>query len=99
MSKQLTDIEVRHIAKLANLILSEKEIELFTPQLVTVLEYIDKLSEVNTTFVEPTSQVTGLANVERNDVTTPSLPQEKALSNVKAEKGLFRVRAIFHEQD
>lgn len=88
-------IDVPHIAKLANLPLKPEEKEKFEKQLSEVLAYVEKLKEVDTKNVDITSQVTGLENVTREDETTPSLSQEKALSNTKSQhNGLFKVKAI-----
>lgn len=59
--------QVEHIAKLARIELTEKEKEKFSTELSSILEYIDKLNRVDTSKVEPTSQVTGLENEFRND--------------------------------
>ncbi len=92
-------INVKHVAKLANLPLIDKEITKFEPQLSEVLEYIKKLEEVKTKDVDPTSQVTGLENVVRNDETVSSLPQDEALSNAKAQhNGFFQVKGIFDNE-
>lgn len=63
----LTKQEIEHVAKLARLELTEEEITKYGEQLSAVLSYIDQLSEVDTTGVEPTAQVTGLENVWRED--------------------------------
>ncbi len=92
-------INVPHVAKLANLPLTENEEKLFEKQLSDVLQYIEKLGEVDTKNVIPTSQVTGLENVTREDVTEVSLSQEKALSNTKAHhKGSFQVKGILESE-
>lgn len=65
---QLTQAQVRHVAKLARLQLSEEEVDKFSKQLSTVFEYMDVLKEVNIEGVEPTAQTTGLENVTRQDV-------------------------------
>ncbi|OGH29923.1 MAG: asparaginyl/glutamyl-tRNA amidotransferase subunit C [Candidatus Levybacteria bacterium RIFCSPHIGHO2_12_FULL_37_9] len=91
-------IDVGHIAKLANLEIKESEKEKFQKQLSSVLQYVDKLQEVDTKDVEATSQVTGLENVTREDETKPSLTQEEALSNSKStHNGFFKVKAILDE--
>ncbi len=64
---KLTKEEIQHIADLARLDLSEGELEKYGSQLSGVLDYIDQLQEVDTADLEPTSQVTGLENVYRND--------------------------------
>lgn len=88
-------INVRHVAKLANLPLGDEEVGKLESQLVETLEYVEQLNEVDTKNVEPTSQVTGLENVTREDVPLESLSQEQALSNAKhTHNGLFKVKAI-----
>jgi len=64
MAKLTTD-DVKHVAKLANLPLTDEEIKKFQEQLSSVVSYIDELQEVDTKDVEPTSQTTGLENVFR----------------------------------
>ena len=59
--------DIEHIANLARLDLSEKELELYGSQLSDVLGYIDQLQEVNTDGIEPTAQVTGLESVWQED--------------------------------
>jgi len=63
----LTKEEVKKVATLARLELSEEEIEVLTPQLANILGFIDQLKEVDTTDVLPTAQVTGLSDVWRAD--------------------------------
>jgi len=88
-------IDVKHVAKLANLPLKDNEVEKFESQLSSILDYIKKLQEVDTSKVEETSQVTRLENVEREDETRPSLPQEETLSNTKDKhNGMFKVKAV-----
>lgn len=91
-------IDVKHVAKLANLTLKDNEVEKFEDQLSSILDYIKKLQEVDTSSVEETSQVTGLENILREDEAKPSLPQEEVLSNTKDKhNGMFRVPAILEE--
>ncbi|KKP67604.1 MAG: Aspartyl/glutamyl-tRNA(Asn/Gln) amidotransferase subunit C [Candidatus Roizmanbacteria bacterium GW2011_GWA2_35_19] len=98
--KTLTRDDILHIAKLGNLTLNENEIELFKQQLSSVIEYINKLQEVNTEDVEPSSQITGLTDVLREDKINNerTLTSEQALANTKSkEKNLFKVKAILTE--
>lgn len=91
-------INVKHIAKLANLSLKHEEGKKFEKQLSEILSYVEKLKEVDTKNVEITSQVTGLENITRKDEITSSLTQEEALSNAKSQhNGLFKVPAILTE--
>ncbi|MDO8660093.1 MAG: Asp-tRNA(Asn)/Glu-tRNA(Gln) amidotransferase subunit GatC [Candidatus Parcubacteria bacterium] len=91
-------IDVTHVAKLANLPLKPEEKEKFEKQLEETLSYVEKLNSINTDGIEPTSQVTGLENVTREDETKPSLTQEEALSNSKSiHNGLFKVKVILQD--
>ena len=92
-------LDVKHIAKLANLTLFEEEEKKFEKQLEETVEYIEGLSEVDTTNIEPTSQVTGLENVTREDEISPSLSQEDALKNAKStHNGYFKVKGILRSE-
>ena len=92
-------INVRHIAKLANLPLKKDEVKKYENQLLSILGYIDKLKEVDTENVQETSQTTGLENVSKKDVPLPSLSQEDILSNTKSKhNGFFKVKAIFENE-
>ena len=67
MSTITTD-DVRHLAQLSNLGLSDDEINALQGDITNILDYINQLNELDTTGVEPTYQVTGLENVWRDDV-------------------------------
>ena len=76
----LSKDEVRHIAKLSRLKLSEEEVEKFSKELTSILDYIDILNELDTENVEPTAQVTDLTNVFREDkVLKPESSKEELL--------------------
>lgn len=64
----LSSDDVRHVAKLARLDLTDEEVTRFTKDLGGIFELIETLRQVDTKDVEPTAQVTGLANVTREDV-------------------------------
>jgi len=64
----LNDEQVRHVAKLARLELSDEDVTKFGGQLNKVLGYMDILKEVDVDGVEITNQVTGLSNAMRDDV-------------------------------
>ena len=88
-------IDVKKVAKLANLTIDPKDEPKFEKQLTEILGYIEKLKEVDTEGVEITSQVTGLENVTREDNSAESLTQEEALSGSKStQNGMFKVKAI-----
>ncbi|MBI4232006.1 Asp-tRNA(Asn)/Glu-tRNA(Gln) amidotransferase subunit GatC [Candidatus Peregrinibacteria bacterium] len=75
----LSDDQVRHVAKLARIELSDEEVKKFSKQLSAVLEYMDVLSEVDTTDVPETSQVTGLKNVMDKDEILPAQANREEL--------------------
>lgn len=74
-------ISVEYIARLARLSLSNKEKELFGLQLSSILSYMEKLNELDTRDVEPTSHVLSLSDVMRDDTPGHSIPREDALMN------------------
>lgn len=92
-------IDIVNIAQLANLTLEKDEIELFQKQISEVFEYVRKLDGVKTENIEPTSQVTGLENVLREDKTAESLSQDKAISQSTAtHNGFFQVKGILENE-
>lgn len=87
--------DIEHISSLARLSLTEKEKELFGSQLSSVLDYMEKLNELNTADVEPTSHVLPLSNVMRDDIPGTSIPREDALMNAPDHTDkFFRVPKI-----
>ncbi len=94
----LTTEEVKKIASLARLNLTEGEIEIYRGQLSSILDYVGQLKEVNTDGVEPTRQVSGLQNVTREDEVIPSsVDEHERIINQFPQKqdGLLKVRAVF----
>ena len=88
-------IDILKVAKLANLKIKDDEKNELEKQLTSILDYIEKLKEVDTEGVEETNQVTNLENVEREDLALPSLEQGIALLNAnKKHEGFFEVEAI-----
>lgn len=95
METKITRQEVEHVASLARLSLGEAELEAFAEQLGKILQYADKLKELNTEGVPPTAHPLPIRNVFREDVARPSLPVEEALSNAPDRDGdFFRVPSI-----
>ena len=86
---KITIKEVEQVARLARLELTEEEKERTRAQLDSILSYIDKLNELDTSAVEPTSHVLPMTNVFREDQVRPSLSQEEALANAPDRHGLF----------
>lgn len=80
---------------LARLNLTETEKKLFTEQLDSVIQYIDKLNELDTSNVEPTAHVLPIKNVFRKDELRPSLSRDKALQNAPDSRdGFYKVPKI-----
>ncbi len=91
----ITRDDVRKVAALARLELSETEVERMTRELGGILDHIAALSELKTDHISPTSQVLDLSNVLRDDVVVPSLPVEAVLANAPdRDEQSFRVRAV-----
>lgn len=98
MTKQILSVDqVLHVAKLAQLNLTQEEVTTFQTQLSKVLDYVGQLQSVETKNIPETSQVTGLENVTREDKLDPSrdLTTEQALANApQTEKGYIKVKAV-----
>jgi len=90
--------EVRHVARLARLHLTDEEAERMREQLDAILAYIDKLRELDVEGVEPTAHAVPLVNVMRDDALAPCLPQDAALANAPDRAGeFFRVPRIIED--
>lgn len=87
--------EVKHVANLARLAISEEEADMFTDQLSSIIEYAEQLNELDTEHVEPTTHVLDLKNVLRKDEPKEWISQEEALKNAPdKQEGYFRVPSI-----
>ncbi len=87
--------DVRAIADLARLELSDADVQLYQRQLSAILGYFQKLEELDTSHIDPTSSVLPLTNVLRADVAGAALPLDDALANAPDSDGeQFRVRAV-----
>lgn len=83
------------MAHLARLNLSQEELVKMTGQLDTILSYVDKLSEIDTTGIEPTTHAHNAVNAFREDGVVPSLQREESLANAPADNGeMFKVPRI-----
>ena len=81
---------VKHVALLSRLSLSDKELELYSRQLESILTYIAKLNELDTKDTIPTSHaLSTLKNVFRKDSPRPSLSNDDVLANARAKEGEF----------
>jgi len=91
----VTKKDVEHVAGLARLALTEEEKELYTSQLSRILAYVEKLKELDTTGVEPTTHAIPVTRALREDSVMPSIPREDAIQNApEREKGCFKVPRI-----
>ncbi len=84
---KISQAEVRHLARLARLEPDEDEIASLTPQLDQILAYIDKLNELDTTDVPPTTHALEVVNAFREDEVRPSIGREAALANAPRANG------------
>lgn len=88
--------EVRKVALLARLRLSDDEMATMQQQLSSILDYIAMLQQADVTDVPITAQVTDVVNVMRPDEVRPSLTVDEALANAPAkEDGYFKVKPVF----
>ncbi len=74
-------IDVRYVANLARINLSDEEVTLYSTQLEDVMGYIEKLSEVDVEGIEPTAHAYELTNRVRRDIPVPGIPAEGFLQN------------------
>ncbi|MBW6520984.1 MAG: Asp-tRNA(Asn)/Glu-tRNA(Gln) amidotransferase subunit GatC [Desulfoarculaceae bacterium] len=84
---KITKEEVERVAHLARLNLSAEELETMTSQLDTILSYVAKLEELDTTGVQPMTHAFAEANAFREDRVTGSLAREEALANGPCQNG------------
>ncbi|MDX1435173.1 MAG: Asp-tRNA(Asn)/Glu-tRNA(Gln) amidotransferase subunit GatC [Anaerolineales bacterium] len=87
--------EVRHIAELARLKLTDEELETYRVQLSSILDHVDSLQDLDTSGIPPTSSVLPPQTVLRQDEPRPGLTLDQVLKNAPdAEKGQFRVPPV-----
>lgn len=91
----ITIKDVEHVAKLARLELTDEEKELYTKQLGDVLQYVNQMNEVDTSNIEPMTQVVDFVNVMREDKVVYEQTKEELMKNAPdAENGFFKVPKI-----
>jgi len=91
-------IDIRYVAKLARLALTEEEVEVFGRQLGDLLGHVNALSELETESIPATAQVVESRNVMRADVLAPCLDRERVLAEApQRQGGFFRVPRIIAE--
>jgi aspartyl-tRNA(Asn)/glutamyl-tRNA(Gln) amidotransferase subunit C len=87
--------EVEHVAELARLQFDDAQLEVFAHQLNTILEYFDKLQEVDTSNIEPTSHAVAIKNVFRDDKAVGFPDKDLLLKNAPSqEKDCFKVPKV-----
>ena len=94
--KKVTIDEIKKLANLSRIELSEEEAESLRSEIEKILGYVNQLSDVDTTGLEPTSQVTGLVNQMREDeVVDYGTSREDLLKNTPDQKdGYIKVRKV-----
>lgn len=96
MSK-ITPDEVRRVAALANIGLSDEEVAQMTGELDRIVGFVQQLQSVDTTDVPPTDQVTGLLDVVRPDKVYSEYTREELMANAPAQQdGFFKVKRVLH---
>lgn len=95
---KLTRDQVLKIAQLARLALQPQEIERFQTELSAILNYVEQLNTVDTSQVEPTSQVTGLENRTRPDVVTYTFTREQMFASaIETAEGHVKVKTVLRK--
>lgn len=96
---KLTKDQVKHVAKLANLPLTDQEEKKYSEQLSNILDYIEQLNSIDTSKVESTFNVSGQENILEEDKPKDCLSQEDALSNAPQKKeGIFLTKGVFNNE-
>ncbi len=89
MEKKIDQAQVRKVARLSRLDLTDSEVEEFTGQLSAILDYVEKMNELDTENVEPLAHCLPVSNVFREDSVKESLGTEETLSNAPQRDGEF----------
>jgi aspartyl-tRNA(Asn)/glutamyl-tRNA(Gln) amidotransferase subunit C len=98
MDKKIDKAQVKKVAKLARLDLSDAEVEEFAGQLSAILDYVARMNELNTEGIEPLAHCLPIHNVFRNDAVKESMGTEKTLANAPQRDGaFFKVPKILEE--
>jgi aspartyl-tRNA(Asn)/glutamyl-tRNA(Gln) amidotransferase subunit C len=91
----ISESDVRHVALLARLSLSDEQVATLGSELNSILEHIDTIQQLDLDGVEPTAHPVAVANVVRSDELRPCLPRERALLNApEQEAGAFVIPQI-----
>ncbi len=96
---QLSDEEVRKIAELAKLDLTDAEVDLYAGQLSAILQYFQRLQQIDTSHIEPTASVLPLKNILRRDVAGQPLTPEQVIANApQSLDDQFLVSAVLGDE-
>jgi aspartyl-tRNA(Asn)/glutamyl-tRNA(Gln) amidotransferase subunit C len=95
---RISNDQVKHVANLARLAITDAEVDKFTKQLDAIITFAEQLNEVDTDHVEPTNHVLDMKNVLREDIPQKGLPREEVLKNAPDHQdGQIKVPAIMGE--
>jgi len=98
MEKKIDESQVRKVAKLARLDLSEAEVKEFSLQLNSIIGYVERMNELNTECIEPLAHCLPISNVFTEDIVKESLGTEKRLANApQRDEAFFKVPKILEE--
>ena len=94
-NKDITEKQVKHIAKLSRIALTDEEVKQYTKQIADIFDYMHKLDELEVEDVKPTFHPIEHENRNRTDEVGPSFTQDEALSaSSRKEDGYFKVQAV-----
>ena len=99
MTQTIDTNTVKHVANLVRLGLSEEEAQKFSAQFSSIIEYFNMLNQVDTTNVQPASDIANAENVLRDDVVQPSMSRDEFLKNVpQSERGYVKVPTVLGDE-
>ena len=98
MGNKIDERQVRHVAHLARLELTDEQVDRLSTELSAILDYVDQLNRLDTDDVEPMAHPLPVHNVFRDDEVEPSLDPETALANAPQREGtFFRVPKVLNQ--
>jgi len=96
--RKIDEAQVRKVAKLSRLDLTDAEVDEFTDQLSAILDYVEKMNELDTDGIEPLAHCLPVSNIFREDCVRESLGTEKTLANAPQRDGdFFKVPKILED--
>jgi len=92
-------IQIKKVARLANIPITTEEEEMYAEQLSKVISYIDQLNSVDIVGIKPTYNISENTNITRDDIESTSLTQQQALGNAaNIKEGVFVTKGVFEEK-